>query len=94
MIPYLIPHNLSSTITIVILTIATPHLLHNPLNHNPLNHQLHPTLTFFSLFSHRRNGLQGFYRGLTANLIRVLPATCLTFVTYEHLVRAVQSAGF
>ncbi|OBA23893.1 mitochondrial carrier [Metschnikowia bicuspidata var. bicuspidata NRRL YB-4993] len=27
--------------------------------------------------------LKGFYRGLSTNLIRVLPSTCITFLTYE-----------
>ena len=35
---------------------------------------------------HLRNteGLRGFYKGLFVSLIRVLPATCLTFIVYEH----------
>lgn len=27
--------------------------------------------------------LKGFYRGLSANILRVLPSTCITFLTYE-----------
>ncbi|KAG9317081.1 mitochondrial carrier domain-containing protein [Chiua virens] len=30
-------------------------------------------------------GIQGFYRGLGTNLVRVLPGTCVTFVVYENL---------
>jgi len=30
-------------------------------------------------------GLSAFYRGLAANLIRGLPATCVTFVVYENV---------
>ena len=33
------------------------------------------------------DGMLGFYRGLLPNIIRVMPATCLTFVTYENLHR-------
>ncbi|KAK9471064.1 mitochondrial carrier domain-containing protein [Dipodascopsis tothii] len=29
-------------------------------------------------------GLSGLYKGLVLNLVRVLPATCVTFVVYEH----------
>lgn len=29
------------------------------------------------------DGLRGFYRGLGANVLRVVPATCVTFLTYE-----------
>lgn len=35
-----------------------------------------------SLF--RQEGTKGFYKGLPANLCRVVPATCLTFVVYEE----------
>lgn len=30
-------------------------------------------------------GLSGFYKGLTANLAKVVPATCITFVIYENI---------
>ncbi|KAK6349827.1 hypothetical protein TWF696_006094 [Orbilia brochopaga] len=32
-------------------------------------------------------GIAGFYRGLGPNLVRVLPATCITFVVYENVRR-------
>lgn len=30
-----------------------------------------------------KEGPRGFYRGLSTNIIRVLPSTCITFLTYE-----------
>ena len=30
-------------------------------------------------------GLRGFYKGLSPNLLRVVPATMLTFVVYENI---------
>lgn len=33
----------------------------------------------------RNEGFGGFYKGLTPNLIRVVPATAITFVTYENI---------
>ncbi|KAK6200278.1 putative mitochondrial flavine adenine dinucleotide carrier protein [Scheffersomyces amazonensis] len=30
-------------------------------------------------------GIKGFYKGLSANIVRVLPATCVTFVVYESV---------
>ncbi|RLV91194.1 Mitochondrial FAD carrier protein FLX1 [Spathaspora sp. JA1] len=33
----------------------------------------------------RRDGIWGFYRGLSATLFRVVPATCITFVVYESV---------
>jgi hypothetical protein len=32
----------------------------------------------------RDEGITGFYKGIVPNLIRVVPATALTFVVYEH----------
>lgn len=32
---------------------------------------------------YEREGVRGFYRGLSANVVRVLPSTIITFVTYE-----------
>ncbi|KAF8308829.1 mitochondrial carrier [Clavulina sp. PMI_390] len=32
-----------------------------------------------------KEGYHGFYRGLGTNLVRVLPATCITFVVYENM---------
>jgi hypothetical protein len=33
----------------------------------------------------RHEGLYGFYRGLVPGTVRVLPATCITFVVYEEM---------
>jgi len=30
-------------------------------------------------------GLAGFYKGIIPNILRVLPATCITFVAYESI---------
>ncbi|KAK9381788.1 mitochondrial carrier domain-containing protein [Kockiozyma suomiensis] len=32
----------------------------------------------------KEEGILGFYKGLIPNLFRVVPATCVTFVVYEH----------
>ncbi len=32
-----------------------------------------------------RLGILGFYRGVTVNLIRIFPGTCITFLVYETL---------
>lgn len=39
--------------------------------------------TFMSIL--RRDGVPGLYRGLVVNLVRVIPSTAVTFVTYEYL---------
>lgn len=35
----------------------------------------------------QRDGMAGFYAGLPVSLLRVIPNTCLTFVTYELVLR-------
>jgi solute carrier family 25 folate transporter 32 len=32
----------------------------------------------------RKEGVEGFYKGLVPNLLRVLPSTCVTFLVYEN----------
>ena len=39
--------------------------------------------TFLSVLRHE--GVPGLYRGLVVNLVRVIPSTAVTFVTYEYL---------
>lgn len=40
-----------------------------------------------------QEGFRGFYRGLGANLVRVLPGTCVTFVVYENLAWLLRSTA-
>ena len=36
----------------------------------------------------RYEGFKGFYKGIVPNLLRVIPATAITFVVYENVSRA------
>lgn len=38
----------------------------------------------------RFEGVKGFYKGITANLLKVVPATCITFVVYENVSYLIQ----
>ncbi|EIE19689.1 mitochondrial carrier, partial [Coccomyxa subellipsoidea C-169] len=42
---------------------------------------------------YREEGVKGFYRGCTANLIRTTPAAALTFTTFELLSRHMRELG-
>ena len=33
----------------------------------------------------RRNGIKGFYAGISINITRIMPSTCITFLVYETL---------
>lgn len=37
--------------------------------------------------------MRGFYKGMSANLIRILPATCVTFVVYENVSWGLKGAA-
>ncbi|KZT27068.1 mitochondrial carrier [Neolentinus lepideus HHB14362 ss-1] len=54
------------------------------IQNNALVH-LYPTIPACISRTFREEGLRGFYRGLGANLVRILPGTCVTFVVYENL---------
>jgi solute carrier family 25 folate transporter 32 len=46
----------------------------------------------FEKNSFRNESIRGFYKGLAPNLLRVVPATAITFVVYEKSVHFL--AGF
>jgi len=39
----------------------------------------------------RFEGVTGFYKGMVPNLLRVVPATAITFVVYEKLINFMMS---
>ena len=45
---------------------------------------LYKFANFLLLCFARDEGFFGFYKGLTPNLLRVVPACAITFVVYEH----------
>lgn len=40
----------------------------------------------------RYEGVRGFYRGITSNLLKNLPAASLTFVVYENVIKLFRAA--
>ena len=48
-------------------------------------------LDFYRFFGFRTEGFRGFYKGLKPNLVRVVPATAITFVVYENVWHFVRS---
>ena len=41
----------------------------------------------------QQDGLKGFYRGCTTNLVRTTPAAALTFTSYEMIARRMRARG-
>ncbi|ODV60740.1 mitochondrial folate transporter/carrier [Ascoidea rubescens DSM 1968] len=81
---------LSSTSQIIATTTLYPLQIFKSrlqdYNHN-INKQKKLNQNILSIFNKtfKNEGFTGFYKGLSTNLIRVLPATCITFTTYENL---------
>ena len=44
-----------------------------------------------SVYCFRNEGLRGFYKGLLPSLLRVTPATAITFLVYENVSHALRS---
>jgi solute carrier family 25 folate transporter 32 len=42
-------------------------------------------ILFFKSFKFRYEGIRGFYKGMLPTLLRVTPATAITFVVYENI---------
>ena len=64
--------------------IWTPSLIFGSYQNNATTH-LYPTIPSTIKRTWLDEGIQGFYRGLGTNLVRVLPGTCVTFVVYENI---------
>lgn len=60
-------------------------------NHSTL--QQYPTVRSCVVQTWRGEGTRGFYKGLGTNLVRILPATCVTFVVYENVSWALGTAA-
>lgn len=41
----------------------------------------------------KEDGIKGFYRGCTTNLVRTTPAAALTFTSYEMIARRMRAHG-
>jgi solute carrier family 25 folate transporter 32 len=51
---------------------------------NQATMHIYPNIPTCIRLTFRHEGLRGFYKGMAANLIRILPGTCVTFVVYEN----------
>ncbi|KAG8218270.1 mitochondrial carrier domain-containing protein [Butyriboletus roseoflavus] len=67
------------------LSITYPYqVIRSRLQNNATTH-LYPDIPTIIKRTWKGEGIQGFYRGLGTNFVRVLPGTCVTFVVYENL---------
>lgn len=61
-------------------------------DYNP--HHERRTISTICKKIYHETGWVGFYRGISANMLRVVPATCITFVSYEGVKAALQKKRF
>ncbi|EJU06083.1 mitochondrial carrier [Dacryopinax primogenitus] len=82
---------MSATSKLTALSITYPHQVIRARlqSHNPL----YPNIPTIIRLTYKQSGMRGFYRGLATNMIRVLPATCITFVVYENVAWALRRWG-
>lgn len=45
---------------------------------------LYPNIPTCIRLTWKNEGIRGFYKGMSANLVRIIPGTCVTFVVYEN----------
>lgn len=60
---------------------------------NHATSHLYPNVRTCVALTYKREGVRAFYKGMTANLVRILPATCVTFVVYENVSWALKRAA-
>ncbi|KAF8883418.1 mitochondrial carrier domain-containing protein [Infundibulicybe gibba] len=77
---------------IAALTLTYPYQVVRSRIQNNSPH-LYPTIPATVKRTWAQEGARGFYRGLGANLVRVLPGTCVTFVVYENLAWLLRSTA-
>lgn len=54
--------------------------------------ETHSFLQFLPLNLDRYEGLRGFYRGITANILKNAPAASITFIVYENVLNTLKLA--
>lgn len=67
------------------LALTYPYqVIRSRIQNNATTH-LYPDISTTIKRTWQGEGIRGLYRGMGANLVRVLPGTCVTFVVYENL---------
>jgi solute carrier family 25 folate transporter 32 len=57
---------------------------------DPIRHKQYSGFVKTVLTVLRQEGIKGFYRGLSTNLIRSIPAAVVTFTSYEEIRKTLE----
>ncbi|PWN26676.1 mitochondrial carrier [Jaminaea rosea] len=76
---------ISGLAKLVAIGLTYPYQVVRSRYQNHATAHLYPTVTRCIQLTYRNEGLSAFYKGMSANLVRILPATCVTFVVYENV---------
>lgn len=75
------------------LSLTYPYQVIRSRIQNHSTSQLYPNIPTCIRLTWTQEGIRGFYKGMAPNLVRILPATCVTFVVYENVSWALQRAA-
>lgn len=76
---------ISGLAKLVSITLTYPYQVIRSRIQNHATSHLYPTVRRCIALTYRNEGPTAFYKGMSANLVRILPATCVTFVVYENV---------
>lgn len=76
---------ISGLAKLVSITLTYPYQVIRSRIQNHATTHLYPTVRRCIALTYRNEGPTAFYKGMSANLVRILPATCVTFVVYENV---------
>ena len=84
---------MSGTAKMVAIFLTYPYQVVRSRIQNNATAHLYPSIPACIRRTYREEGGRAFYKGLTANTVRIIPGTCVTFVVYEQIAWALRGAA-
>ena len=76
---------ISGAAKVLSLSLTYPYQVVRSRIQNHSTAHLYPSIPKCISLTYKQEGATAFYKGMTANLVRIIPATCVTFVVYENV---------